>query len=90
MAVFHASAVERTSDDVVADTGKVFYSASPDENNRVFLQVMADARNVRGNFDAVSEPYAGDFAKSRVGLLGCDGIHTGAHSPASRVALQCR
>lgn len=46
MAVFHASAVESASDNVVTDTWKVFNSASPDEDDGVFLQVMTDTWNI--------------------------------------------
>ena len=31
---------------------------------------MTDSRNIGGHFHSISEPHAGDFPKSRVGLFG--------------------
>lgn len=37
-ALFNAHAVERTADNVVTDTGQVFYTTASDQNNTVLLQ----------------------------------------------------
>jgi hypothetical protein len=39
---------------MIADTGQVLNPAATDENNGVFLQVMADAGDIRGNLDSIS------------------------------------
>src|ERR1700761_9435002 len=51
LAVAHALGVERTADDLVADAGEVTHPAAAHEHDRVLLQVVPDARNVRGHLD---------------------------------------
>src|SRR3954452_5008501 len=47
LAVLHALGVERAANDLVADPGEVLPPASPDEHDRVLLEVVTDARDVR-------------------------------------------
>ena len=53
LAVGHAGCVERAADDLVAHTRKVLRGHRGYEDHRVLLQVMADARDVGGDFHAV-------------------------------------
>src|SRR5215469_11613970 len=82
LAVAGAGRVERPADDVVADARQVLDTAAPDEDDRVLLQVVTDARDVRRHLDAVAQPDAGDLAQRRVGLLRCGGVDAHAHPPA--------
>jgi methenyltetrahydromethanopterin cyclohydrolase len=50
LAVFDSSAVQSSSNDVITHTGKVFYTAPADEDNAVFLKVMALSANIGDDF----------------------------------------
>src|SRR5689334_1964388 len=56
----HADRVERAAHDVVAHAREILDAAAANEHQRVLLQVVADAGNVGGHFDAVGEPDARD------------------------------
>ena len=56
---------------MVPNTRKVAYSASPDNDGTMFLQIVIDAGNVGGNFLAIGEPDTGNLSKSGVRFLGC-------------------
>ena len=47
--------IQRTTDDVVTDTGQILDTTAADQNNAVLLQVMADTGNVRGDLDTIRE-----------------------------------
>src|SRR5216117_410898 len=64
-----ARGVEGPADDVVPDPGEVLDAATPDHHDRVLLEVVADARDVRGHLEAVGEPHPSDLPESRVRLL---------------------
>jgi hypothetical protein len=49
-AVFDSSAVQRSSNDVISHTRKIFYTAPADEDNAVFLKVMSLSANVGDDF----------------------------------------
>src|SRR5919205_419120 len=90
LAVLHALGVERAADDLVADAGEVLHPAAADEHDRVLLQVVADARDVRRHLDAAGEPDAGDLAQRRVRLLRRGRVDARAHPAALRGTLQRR
>ena len=46
LSFLHAGSVESSTDDVVANTRKIFDAASADQNNRVFLKVVTDASDI--------------------------------------------
>src|SRR5215203_4330748 len=90
LAVLHALGVERAADDLVADAREVLHPAAAHEHDRVLLQVVADARDVRRHLDAAGEAHAGDLAQCGVGLLGCGRVHAGADAAPLRAALEGR
>src|SRR3712207_3776004 len=90
LAVAHTLGVQRAADDLVADAGQVLHPAAPHEHHRVLLQVVADARDVRGHLDATGEADASDLAQRRVRLLRRRRVHAGAHATTLRGALQRR
>jgi hypothetical protein len=47
---------------MVANAGEIFYPTSSDQHDRVLLQVMSNAGNIRSHFDSVGEPDAGDLS----------------------------
>src|SRR4051794_17542316 len=78
LAVAHAGGVERAADDLVADAREVLDATAADEHDRVLLEVVAFAGDVRGDLDAPGDPHAGDLAQRRVRLLGRARIHARA------------
>src|SRR3546814_16259229 len=65
----NAGRIERAADDVVLHRREVLHAAATHQHHRVLLQVMADAGDVRGNLNAISQAHAGDLPKRRVRLL---------------------
>ena len=70
-ATVDAQRIQRTADDLVADSGQIANASSADEDDGVFLKAVTLARNVDRDFLAVGESHPRDFAKGRVRLLGC-------------------
>src|SRR5215469_11823838 len=89
-AVGYACGIQRAADHVIAHAGKVLHTAPADQHDRVLLQVVADARDVRGHFDSISKPHAGDFPQRRIRLLGSGGVYAGAHPALLRTAIERR
>src|ERR671939_2208203 len=63
LAVAHTLGVQRTADDLVPDAGEVLHPAAAHEHDRVLLQVVADARDVRRDLDAAGEADTGHLAQ---------------------------
>jgi len=82
--------IENTADDVIADTWQILDAAATDHHYRVFLQVMAFARNIAHDFEAVGEPHLGDFPQRRVRLLRRCGINARANAALLRARLHGR
>src|SRR4051812_33644173 len=70
LAVLDALGIQRATHNVVAHAWQVFNAATANKDYRVFLKVVALARNVSGNFHTVRQAHAGNFAKRRVRFLG--------------------
>jgi hypothetical protein len=70
LAVGDPLGVEHAADDVVAHAGQVADAAPPDQDDRVLLQVVPLAGDVRRHLDAVGQADAGHLAQGRVRLLG--------------------
>src|SRR6478609_7711803 len=81
LAVAHAGGVERAADDVVLDRRQVLHAATADEDHRVLLEVVADARDVGRDLHLVGQPHARDLAQRRVRLLGRHRPDLQAHAP---------
>src|SRR5690606_3869077 len=60
------------------------------EHDRVLLEVVADAGDVRRDLDLARELHAGHLAQRRVRLLGGRRVDAGAHTAPLRAALQGR
>jgi hypothetical protein len=59
LSVFHTQRIKGTPYNGVTDTGKVFHSTTANENNGVFLEVVADAGDIGGYFYACGEANPG-------------------------------
>src|SRR5688500_325416 len=88
--VLHALGVGRAADDLVADTVEVLHPAAADEHDRVLLEVVAHARDVRRDLDAARQAHAGDLAEGGVRLLRGGGVDPRADATALRGSLQGR
>src|ERR1039457_3473126 len=86
LAVLGTGGVERSANDVVADTGEVADSASANEHHRVLLQVVADAGDVGGDLDLRGQTDTGHLPERRVGLLGRGRVHADADPAALRAS----
>src|SRR5678815_4525444 len=65
----NANRVERSADHVVANARQILHAAAANQHQRVFLQVVPDARNVGRHLDAVGEANARHLAERGVRLL---------------------
>src|SRR6478735_6589865 len=90
LAVGDADRIERSANDVIADDGKILHAYAADHHDRVFLEVVSDARDVRRHLDAVRQPHARDFAQRGVRLLRRRRVHARAHAALLRRALKRR
>ena len=90
VAALHAGGVQRPAHDVVAYAGQVLHAAAADENDRVLLEVMPLAGDVRDHLELVRQANLRDLAKRRVWLLGSRGVDARAHAAAERIRLQRR
>src|SRR5262245_49091068 len=63
LAVGDALSVECAAHNVVAHTGQILNAAAADQHYRVLLQVVALARDVGRNLNAIAQPDAGDLAE---------------------------
>jgi hypothetical protein len=75
---------------VVANTRKVLNPATTDQYDRVFLKVMADAWDVRGDFETVRETNAANLTERRVRFLRSRSINAGANTTALWAAFKRR
>src|SRR4051794_19332210 len=74
-AIGHPGGVQRTANHVIANAGKVLHTATADQHDRVLLEVVPNSGDVRGHFDSVRQPDAGDFPQRRIRLLRGGGVH---------------
>src|SRR3954464_5246612 len=88
LAVLDALGVQGAADDLVADTGEVLHPAAANEHDRVLLEVVTNARDVRRDLDAARQTHAGDLAESGVRLLRGGGVDAGAHTASLGRTLQ--
>ncbi len=87
-AVLNAHGVQGAPYDVVTDARYVLNPSASYEHNRVFLQVVADSRNISCDLYPVGQPYPCNFPQGGVGLLGSHGVDPGADATTLRASLQ--
>jgi hypothetical protein len=90
LAVFYTQGILGPADNMITDTGKILDTAAPNQNHRVFLEVMPDAGNIGGYFSPMRETHTGDRPEGRFRLLGGHGHDTGTYSPLLRTGLEGR
>jgi hypothetical protein len=67
--------VQRSTNHVVSNTRKVANPTTTNQNNRVFLEVVAFATDVSGDFLAIGQANTCHLPKRGVRLLGGDGSY---------------
>src|SRR5262245_22888770 len=90
LAVLDALRVEHAAQDVVAHARQILDAAAADHHHRVFLQVMALARDVADDLEPVGETHLGDLAQRRVRLLRRGRVDARANAALLRARLQRR
>ena len=82
--VGNTGGIQRTTNDVIAHTGKVLYTTTTNQNDRVLLQVVAFSRDVGVDFLLVCQTYTGNLTHCRIRLLGSCRIDTNADATTLR------
>src|SRR5215469_10897999 len=90
LAVLHALRVEHAAQNVVAHAGQVLHAAPADHHHRVLLQIVALARNVADDLEAVGQAHLRHLAQRRVGLLRRRRVDARANPALLRRRLQRR
>src|SRR5271168_612175 len=88
LAVLDPLGVEHAAQDVVAHAGQVLDAAAADHDHRMLLQVVAFARYVADDLEAVGQADLGDLAKRRIRLLRRRRVDARAHSALLRACLE--
>jgi hypothetical protein len=79
-AVGNAQCIFGAPDNMIPYAGKVFYTAAPDQNYRVFLQIMPDSGDIGGNFGTMGKAYTGNLAKGRIWFFWRYSHYTGTNT----------
>src|SRR5207245_10864669 len=90
LTVRDARRIEGAADDLVTHAGKVLHAATAYEHDRVLLQVVTDAGDIRRHLDTGGEPHTRDLAQGGVGFLRRRREHARAYAPTLRGALEGR
>ena len=88
--VSYSRCIQNAPDRVITNTGQILYSPSPNQHNRMFLEIVALATNVTGDLKTVRQPYSGDLPERRIRLLRSCRIHPRTHPPFLRGLPQRR
>src|SRR5207302_10772783 len=89
-AVLDALSIEDAAENVVAHAGQILDAAAADHDHGVFLKVVAFARNVADDLEAIGQAHLGHFTKRRVRLLRGRGVDPRADAALLRRLLQRR
>ena len=88
LAIIDTKGIERTTDDVVTNTGKVTNATAADEHDRVLLKVVAFTTDVRGHFFAIGQTNTSDLPECGVRLLGSRCLHSQTHTATLRAVIK--
>ena len=61
--------IQRPTNNVVTNARQILYTAPTNQDDGVFLQIVADTRDVRCYFDPIGQTHTCNFAKGRIRLL---------------------
>src|SRR5690606_13581550 len=83
-----ARRVERPANHVITNAREILHTTAADEDDGVLLEVVALARDVRGDFHAVRQTDTANLPERRVRLLRCRRVDADADSALLRTALE--
>jgi hypothetical protein len=86
----HPGGIQRSTNDVISNARQILYTAATDQDDGVFLQIVADTRDISCNFNPIGQTHTCNFAKGRIRLLWCRRIYSGAYASFLRTLLQRR
>src|SRR4030042_1129232 len=69
---------------------KVFPPTASNKNNGVFLEVMANPRNIIGDLESIGQSHSSNFSKSGIRFLGSGCINSNTNSPFLRGSRKSR
>src|SRR4030042_6825675 len=75
---------------MIPNSWKVFYPTSSNEDNGVFLEVMANPWNISGHLDSIGQSHSSNFSKSGIRFLGSGCINSNTNSPFLRGSRKSR
>jgi hypothetical protein len=90
LAVCDPRSIQSPTNNVVPDARQILHTAATDQDDRVFLQIVADTGDVGCNFNPIGQTHTCYFAKGRIRLLWRRRIHACAHASFLRTFLQRR
>src|ERR1700749_2643530 len=88
LAVLDALRVEHAAQDVIAHARQILDAAAADHDDRVFLQVMAFARDITDDFEAIGQTHLGDLTQRGVRLFRRRRIDARANATLLRASLK--
>jgi hypothetical protein len=75
---------------MVPDTWKILDAAAPEQHNGMLLEVMANARDIGGDFDTMGKANTGNLPEGRVRLLRGDRHDAGTNAAFLRALIEGR
>src|SRR5262249_18547951 len=82
--------IQRPTNNVIPNARQVFHTAATDQDDGVFLQIVADTGDVGCYFNPIGQTHTCNFAKGRIRLLWRRRIYASTHASFLRTFLQSR
>lgn len=89
-ALVDTEAVKSAADDMVTNTRQVLHTTAANQNDAVFLKIVAFTSDIGDDFKAVGQAHLGNFTKSGVRLLRSCCVNTGADTAFLRAVVERR
>jgi hypothetical protein len=90
LTVSNAHGIQSAPNHVIANAWEVLNTATSDQDDRVLLQIVANAGNVGSHLNAIGQTDAGYFSQRRVWFLGSLRIHASTDTPLLRGTVESR
>ena len=88
--VSYSRCIQNAPDGVITNTGQILYAPPANQHDRMFLEIMALATDVTGNFKAVRQSHSGNLPECRIRLLWSGRIYPSTHPSFLRGLRQRR
>ena len=77
--VSYSRCIQNAPDGVITNTGQILYAPPANQHDRMFLEIMALATDVTGNFKAVRQSHSGNLPECRIRFLRSGRIYPSTH-----------